>query len=146
MPNNTLAAASVAENELKQVEQLVQDLPQGSSLAVMLQNIVDAASRGVDISLFTSERDLTPNEVADLLRMSRNHLVKLMDQDVIAFHMVGSHRRVRMDDLMDFIERQERARAFVAHAVGTTAHTQQVVRDEAAQFTPEELAELGLPS
>lgn len=146
MPNNTLVAASVAQEELQQVEHLVQDLPQGSSLAVMLQNIVDAAHRGIDVSVFTADRELTPNDAADLLRMSRGHLTKLMDQGIIAFHRVGSHRRLRMDDLMDYIQRQEQARAFVAHAAGTTTHVQQTVMDEAAQFTDEELAELGLSS
>lgn len=144
MPSTTLPAFSVPKDELGQVKQLVEDLPQGSALGIVLQKIVNATQRGADISIFTSDQALTPNQAADLLQMSRAHLVKLMDSNVIVFHRVGTHRRVRMSDLMDFIDRQERANAFVAHATGTVEHDKRAVMDAAAQYTPEELAELGL--
>lgn len=143
MAHSTLEASAVAAEDLQQVEQLAQDLPQGSAVAVMLQNIVDAAQRGVDVSIFTSERELTPNEAADLLRVSRAHLTKLMDRQIIEFHRVGTHRRLKMSSLMDYVDRQERARAFVAHAVGTANHDRVAVMDEAAEFSAEELKELG---
>jgi excisionase family DNA binding protein len=146
MAHNTLQSSAVAIEDLQQVEQLAQDLPQGSAVAVMLQNIVNAAQRGMDISMFTSERELTPNEAAELLRVSRAHLTKLMDRQIIEFHRVGTHRRLKMSSLMDYIDRQERARAFVAHAVGTTNHDRVAVMDEASEFTSEELKELGLPA
>ncbi|WP_162149169.1 helix-turn-helix domain-containing protein, partial [Arthrobacter sp. 35/47] len=119
MAHNTLEASAIAVEDLQQVERLADNLPQGSAIAVMLQNIVHAAQRGMDVSLFTSDRELSPNEAAELLRVSRAHLTKLMDRQVIEFHRVGSHRRIKMSSLMDYIDRQERARAFVAHAVGT---------------------------
>lgn len=146
MNPTTLPTFSVPAKELEQVTKLVEDLPQGSALGVMLQNIINAAQRGADIALFATDQALTPNEAADLLQMSRAHLVKLMDTDVVAFHRVGTHRRVRMSDLMDFVDRQERAHAFVAHAVGTIEHSKQEIMNAAAPYTPEELAELGMNS
>lgn len=142
MYENTLPAVSVPIEELGQVKRLVEDLPQGSVLAAVLQNIVNAAQRGVDISLFTSDEALTPNQAADLLQMSRAHLVKLMDNNAIAFHRVGTHRRIHMGDLVDFIGRQERANAFVAHAVGTVEHSKKAVMNAVAEYTDAELAEL----
>ena len=143
MPH-TLHADAIDREDLDQVQHLAESLPEGSPLAILLHNLVTAASRGLDVTLLSADRDLTPNETATMLSMSRPHLLKLMDTGVIAFHRVGTHRRLHLSDVLDYIERRERAGATVAQALGTREHDLAAVRDNAAEFTEEELRELGM--
>lgn len=145
MPH-TLHADVVSSEDLSQVQNLVESLPPGSPLAVLLHNIISAASRGLDVTVLSSDRDLTPNQTADMLGMSRPHLLKLLDTGIIGFHRVGSHRRIHLTEVLDFIDRRERAGASVAQALGTREHDLAAIRDAAGEFTDEELRELGMTS
>lgn len=118
----TTSLHDLSAHEIHQVAEFVAGLEPSSPLTILLHQVIAAAQRGADVSVVTSDKDLTPNDAADLLRVSRPHLVKMMDHGHLAFHYVGTHRRIRVPDLLDFIERQERGRATVAHALGTPGH------------------------
>ena len=140
--STTLTADKVSADELAQTEEFAQGLPQGSPLAIMLEGLLDAVRRGVDVTLLASDKELTPNQAAQLLRVSRPHLVKIMDRGLLAYRLVGSNRRIAMADLLDYIERHERANAHVNQLLGTRAHAQLQAMDEAAPLTDEDLTAL----
>ena len=140
--STTLTADKVSADELAQTEEFAQGLPQGSPLAIMLEGLLDAVRRGADVTLLASNKELTPNQAAQLLRVSRPHLVKIMDRGLLAYRLVGSNRRIAMADLLDYIERHERANAHVNQLLGTRAHAQLQAMDEAAPLTDEDLTAL----
>jgi excisionase family DNA binding protein len=139
---HALAFKAMDPSELDQVNTLAASLPQGSPVAVLLHSVVSAMSRGADVTLFESDAELSPNEAADLLRMSRPHLLKFMDRGELDFHRVGSHRRIRVPDLLDFIDRHERAKASVAHALGNATAINSRVRDRAGTLSQTDLDQL----
>ena len=140
--STTLTADKVSADELAQTEEFAQGLPQGSPLAIMLEGLLDAVRRGADVTLLASDKELTPNQAAQLLRVSRPHLVKIMDRGLLAYRLVGSNRRIAKADLLDYIERHERANAHVNQLLGTRAHAQVQAMDEAAPLTDEDLTAL----
>lgn len=55
-------------------------------------------------------REVTTQQAADLLHVSRQHLVRLLDEGRIAFCVTGKHRRLRVEDVLAFKEKRDEER------------------------------------
>lgn len=85
------------------------EIPASALQAMKL--VAEGMAAGLALSLIPYGKELTTQEAADLLHVSRPHLIKLLDDGTIPHHRVGTHRRVRLDDVLAFAaERTERRR------------------------------------
>ena len=66
----------------------------------LLREILDWMAQGKGIALTPLHAELTTREAAELLQASRTHLVQLLDEGRIPSRMVGSHRRIRAEDVL----------------------------------------------
>jgi excisionase family DNA binding protein len=115
-----IAASAADRKALEAVEQLVQSgddlhLAAGDatiSLPDALRAILEQAAhelvRGNRVSLLPIGRMLTTRQAAELLNVSRPFLIGLLESGQIPFELVGTHRRVAIDDLLRV--RAERSR------------------------------------
>ena len=74
----------------------------------VLRDVVEAMSQGLAITIAPHNTQLTTQEAADLLGISRPTLVRLIEAAEIPFEMRGRHRRVMLADVVDY---QQRLRA-----------------------------------
>ncbi|MCY4515147.1 MAG: helix-turn-helix domain-containing protein [Candidatus Tectomicrobia bacterium] len=68
----------------------------------LLKEILNHMARGNGVALTPLDTELTTRRAADLLQVSRTHLVQLLEDGRIPHRKVGAHRRVRARDLLDY--------------------------------------------
>lgn len=68
----------------------------------LLKEILLFMSEGKEITLIPTEAELSTQEAADILRVSRPHVVKLLEEGKIPYHKAGSHRRILQQDLTTY--------------------------------------------
>jgi len=88
-----------------------QQLEIPTSIYKVLVAAVAAMAQGNAVSIVPVHHELTTQQAADLLSVSRPHLVKLLDAGEVPHHKTGSHRRIYFDDLMRFRDVRDAQRA-----------------------------------
>ena len=81
------------------------DIP--TSAIRLLKEILDQMAHGNGVTLTPLHAELTTRQAADLLQVSRTHLVQLLDEGRIPCRKVGAHRRVRARDIVDYCRQTE---------------------------------------
>ncbi len=75
-----------------------------SALRLLLEVLTEIGQGNV-VSIIPIHAELTTQEAADVLNVSRPFLVQLLEKGEMPFHKIGTHRRVRYQDVIDYKNR-----------------------------------------
>lgn len=81
------------------------------SVYQVLRQVVHAMALGQAISIAPQEQEMTTQQAAEILNVSRPYLIKLLEQEAIPYIKVGSHRRVRYEDLIIYKQQRDAKRS-----------------------------------
>jgi excisionase family DNA binding protein len=81
-------AIDLPQPVLNLLRQMVHELLQGNSVTI--------------VPIVPIHKELTTQEAADILNVSRQYLVELLEAQAIPYSKVGTHRRIRFGDLMNY--------------------------------------------
>jgi len=117
-----ISIPEIQEQQIRDLRQLMQKGeakivgPDGRQIAIpepvhgLLLVILKNLQAGKAISIIPEHQQLTTQRAADILGVSRPFLVRLVENGDIPFHMVGSHRRIYLRDLLEYKKRRDAAR------------------------------------
>lgn len=73
-------------------------LPEG--IKPLLKQILAELAEGRKVAVLAEDEEMTTQEAADYLKVSRGYLVKVIDRGEIPSRMVGNQRRVKVKDVL----------------------------------------------
>lgn len=113
----TEASAEVAKSSTEtialKIEGYKKSLEIPKSAIQLFFRILDSMADGNSIALLLSDSnaDLSTQQAADLLGVSRPHVVNLLEKGEVPFFKVGTHRRIHLKDIIAYKKRIKKNRA-----------------------------------
>ncbi len=89
-------------------------LPLPPGAALMVEAVVSHLLRGGRVAILAEDQEVSPNDAAAILGMSRPLVVHRMEVGDLPFHYVGSHRRARLRDVLALKAKVEQQNAALA--------------------------------
>jgi excisionase family DNA binding protein len=80
----------------------------------LLVRILTHMANGQGVSVVPASAELTTQQAADLLGVSRPFLIGLLNAGEIEYRMVGTHRRIRAEAVLDYLRADDQRRRVAA--------------------------------
>jgi len=77
---------------------------------ILLKSILSNMAEGKSMTLIPSDSEISTQQAAEILSVSRPHIVKLLEKGEIPYRKVGSHRRIALNDLIAYKAKFEKLR------------------------------------
>jgi len=68
----------------------------------LLASVMAILESGQGVSVVPINAELSTEEAAEILNVSRPHVVKLLETGMIPFHKVGTHRRIQLSEVLKY--------------------------------------------
>lgn len=85
-------------------------VPLPARALALIFDVLEAMAERKPVSFMPYEAELTTQQAADFLNVSRPHLVGLLEKGDLPFRKVGAHRRVRVCDVIEYKAKSEAVR------------------------------------
>jgi len=82
--------------------------------AIMFAQILDLLGQGCGVQIIPKEVELSTQQAAGVLNVSRPYLIGLLESGKIPFRRVGRHRRITFENLMEYKRRDDLERRAAA--------------------------------
>lgn len=79
-----------------------------SSALELIKDVLANMAAGQGVTVVPAHAELTTQQAAELLNVSRPHVIKLLDQGLIRYRLVGRHRRILASSLLEHRRTQQR--------------------------------------
>jgi len=79
----------------------------GENVTAQLQQLLALISEGHSVSILPTEVPLTTQAAADILNVSRQYLVRLLDSGTIPSSKTGTHRRILLKDVLAYKQKRD---------------------------------------
>lgn len=90
-------------------------VPLPARAVAFIYEVLEAMANRTPMSLIPHDAELTTQQAADYLNVSRPHFIRQLEANKLEYRKVGSHRRIRFADLIEYEKacRHEQKRALV---------------------------------
>ena len=92
-------------------------------LQELIQQVIGEIARGNSLTIIANEKEISTTEAADILEVSRQHLIELLESGElpIPFRRVGKHRRLRAEDILAYKQKIDQQRLNALEALAEQA-------------------------
>jgi len=77
------------------------------AISELLLELLRHIGKGDAVTLVPVSQELTTQQAADILNVSRPYLIKLLEEGQIAYSLTGRHRRVKAEDLFAYKSKRD---------------------------------------